>query len=89
MRLLVKGSTGLSSNQGEKSINFHFTTAPPRKKALKHGTLVLQSPVYDRFMLSSFGVEECLFGVCPVVGVSLQILSGLFGELQSIALFGV
>ena len=51
--------------------------------------MVLQSPVYDRFMLSSFGVEECLFGVCPVVGVSLQILSGLFGELQSIALFGV
>ena len=32
MRLLVKGSTGLLSNQGEKSINFYFIMVPLRKK---------------------------------------------------------
>ena len=36
----LKGSssTGLLSNQGEKSIHFYFIMVPLRKKALKYGT---------------------------------------------------
>ena len=38
MGLLGLLSTGLVSNQGEKSINLYFIRVPLRKKALKYGT---------------------------------------------------